>query len=101
MNNEQSRLGVISFILSLIPLLGFVAIFCAVTFAQENEVLQISLTLFMYATIVIAPVIGVIFGAMSLLREPTHRALPVAGTLLNSIWMVFVIFAYIAILINR
>lgn len=101
MNNEQSRLGVISFILALMPVLGFVAIFCAGHVAQENEVVGISLTMVMYATIVIAPVIGLICGAMSLLRKPTHRALPVAGTLLNAIWMVVLLFAYIAIQINR
>jgi Na+/phosphate symporter len=101
MNNEQSRLGVIACILALMPVLGFVAILCAGHVAQANEVIGISLTMVMYATIVIAPVIGLICGAMSLLRKPPHRALPVAGTLLNAIWMVVVLFLYMAIQIHR
>ncbi len=95
MKKEQSKLGLTSFILSLIPLLGFGVMFVAMSADPENNVIQKLATGFMWATIIIPPVVGLILGIISLLQKTKRLIFPIIGTLLNSSWVVFLIWAYI------
>ena len=96
MKKEQSKLGLTSFILSLIPLLGFGIMFVAMSVDPENSVIQKLATGFVWATVIIAPVVGLILGIISLLQKK-RLIFPVVGTILNSSWVVFLIWAYIQI----
>ena len=98
MNKEQSKVGKISCVLALIPLLGFIVVFLAIQADQQNQTLQNVFRYIAILTVLVAPVIGVILGVISLFQKGKKLNLPIIGTLLNTGWIIFLIWGYMTLM---
>jgi hypothetical protein len=94
MKKKETKLGIISTLLSLVPVIGMVAV---VSYSNENpgtQEIPIALKLFAQITTGFIPILGLMLGLIGLLLS-TRRALSVMGMIFNIFWIIFSIIFYL------
>lgn len=97
MERKRPKLGNISCVLSLLPLIGGGVCFLLYSNEPENRILQIASTMLLWATILISPVVGVVLGLTGVSRSENRKA-AVVGSILNTGWIIFIIWMYVQII---
>jgi len=90
MKNKQSKTGITSCVLALVPLLGVSALSWAISSGLIPKINIVIVGL----TLLASPVVGLILGISSLIRKPKRWVLPIIGTISNLGWITFLIWAY-------
>ena len=98
MNKEESKIGMASFYLGLIPLFGIAIVLIAINSDLEIQHVQHLLTAILLLTVVAAPIIGMIFGVVGLFQKKRKLMFPVIGTVINCGWIFFLIWGYMTLM---
>ena len=93
MREKESKLGLISALIALVPLTGMVAAAAYSNAHPGEREIPKALVLFAQFTTGVAPTIGVVLGLIGLLKSK-KRALSAMGSVLNIGWFIFAIIFY-------
>jgi len=98
MKTSGYKLGVYSFLLSLIPVLGCVTGFyyrCHID-SENSFIINVFIGLG-YLIIVLCPILGLILGSISFIQKDKLRVFPVLGVILSLTWIVFAVLMFTGI----